>query len=150
VDLIARIRKNPLLRAFRVDKLTYAALEATLFEYLVGSKEALPLMRMLSTTAEEIEQRCCAIVQAISSTGASVTIVPVESVVGGGTAPTARLKSHAISVRQGQLGADELLKKLRECEPPVIGRIVEDAVVLDLRTVPPQMDEIIRHLLEQL
>lgn len=149
-DLIARIRKNPLLRAFRVDKLTYAALEATLFEHLVSSRDDLPLMRMLRLTAEEIEERCRKIVNSIKSPGLTLAVIPVQSVVGGGTAPGARLKSNAISVRHDQLGADEVLKKLRGCNPPLIGRIAENAVVLDLRTVPAQMDDTIARTLEQL
>ena len=149
-DLIAKVRKNPLLRAFRVDKLTYAALEATLFDYVNGSRAGLPLMRMLRIPAEEIEQRCHSIVASVDSANLNAALVPVESVIGGGTAPSARLKSFALSIRHAQIGADELLKKLRCCEPPVIGRIAENAVVLDLRTVPAHMDETIARALEQL
>jgi len=149
-DLIARIQKNPLLRAFRVDKLTYAALEATLFEYIGASGEALPLMRMLHTPTEEIEKRCHTIADSIRSARVSIAVVPVHSVVGGGTAPSARLKSHAVSVRHTQLGAGEVLKKLRSCKPPMIGRIAEDAVLLDLRTVPAHLDETVVRLIGQL
>ena len=149
-DLIARIRKNPLLRAFRVDKLTYAALEATLFEYLAGSRDALPLVRMLSTQAEEIEKRCHAIVASIASSRVVAAVIPVESLIGGGTAPSSRLKSYAVSVSHRQIVADELLKRLRQFDPPVIGRIIENAVVLDLRTVPAQMDETVARAIEQL
>src|SRR6202012_1866168 len=66
-DLIARIRKNPLLRTFRVDKLTYAALEATLFEIVAGTAESIPLMRMLDAPADTIEQRCRSVADAIHS-----------------------------------------------------------------------------------
>ena len=149
-DLIARIRKNPLLRAFRVDKLTYAALEATLFEYVNGSAAGLPLMRMLGLPAEEVEKRCQAIVASINSANLIAAAIPVESVIGGGTAPSARLKSYAVSIRHRQVGADELLKRLRDFATPVIGRIAEDAVVLDLRTVPVEMDGTIVRALEQL
>jgi len=149
-DLIARIRKNPLLRAFRVDKLTYAALEATLFEYQAGTKDALPLTRMLSTPAEEIEERCHAIAGSTKSARVLTTVIAVESAIGGGTAPSARLKSYAVSIRHPHFTANELLKKLRSYDPPVIGRIAEDAVVLDLRTVPPHMDETIARALEML
>jgi L-seryl-tRNA(Ser) seleniumtransferase len=149
-DLIARIRKNPLLRAFRVDKLTYAALEATLFEYLAGSTEALPLMRMLSTPAEVIETRCHAIADLMRSGRVNAAVIPVESVVGGGTAPSARLKSYAISVQHSLLAAGEVLQKLRSSELPVVGRIAEDAVVLDLRTVPAHLDGAIARAIEQL
>ena len=150
LDLIARIRKNPLLRAFRVDKLTYAALEATLFEYLAGTEASLPLMRMLSTPAEEIEQRCRAIVDSIRSRRVLALVNAIESVVGGGTAPSARLRSYAVCVRHAELGADELLKKLRMMDPPLVGRIADDTVVLDLRAVPPEMDATIARALEQL
>lgn len=149
-DLVAKIRRNPLLRAFRVDKLTYAALEATLFEYLVNSEGALPLMRILSVSAEEIEKRSQRVACALRPGQLMATVIPVESAVGGGTAPSARLKSYAISVRHSVLSADELLKKLRMSDPPVIGRIAHDAVVLDLRTVPLQMDEAILRVLEHL
>jgi L-seryl-tRNA(Ser) seleniumtransferase len=149
-DLIARIRKNPLLRAFRVDKLTYAALEATLFEYLAGADISLPLMRTLIAPAEKIEQRCRAIVESIGSSRVITAVISVESVVGGGTAPSARLKSYAVSVRHAELSAGELLKRLRKGDPPVVGRIAEGTVLLDLRTVPAEMDETIARTLEQL
>ena len=149
-DLIAKIRKNPLLRTFRVDKLTYAALEATLLEYLTNETDALPLMRMLRVDAEEIERRCRAVASATRSENLSAEVIPVESVVGGGTAPNARLKSYAVSIQHRRLGANELLKKLRLFDPPIVGRIAEDTVVLDLRTVPAREDEIIARALEQL
>jgi L-seryl-tRNA(Ser) seleniumtransferase len=149
-DLIARIRKNPLLRAFRVDKLAYAALEATLFEYVGGSGAALPLVRMLRIPAEEIEKRCRAMVDAVRSARVVIAVVPAESVIGGGSAPSARLKSYAVSLRHTQFGADEVLKELRGHNPPLIGRIAEDAVILDLRTVPVEMDGTIARKLEQL
>lgn len=149
-DLIAKIRKNPLLRAFRVDKLTYAALEATLFEYLAGPSDALPLARMLRVPAIEIEKRCNAIAASIRSERVRSSVVEVESIIGGGTAPSATLKSFAISLQHRELGADELLRKLRECDPPLIGRIAEDAVLLDLRAVPAHLDDSIICLLERL
>ncbi|MBS1803863.1 MAG: L-seryl-tRNA(Sec) selenium transferase [Acidobacteria bacterium] len=149
-DLIAKVRKNPLLRTFRVDKLTYAALEATLLECLTGQTDALPLMRMLRVDAEEIERRCHALADATRSENLSATVIPVESVVGGGTAPNARLKSYAVSIRHRRLGANELLKKLRLFDPPIVGRIAEDMVVLDLRTVPVHHDETVARALEQL
>lgn len=149
-DLIARIRKNPLLRAFRVDKLTYAALEATLFAYLNGSVESIPLMRMLAAPAGEIERRCVALVDRIESKRLHADVLRVESVVGGGTAPNTKLESWAVALVHNKLRADELLKALRKTEPPIIGRIVEEKVVLDLRTVSPHFDETIRLALEKL
>ena len=149
-DLIAKIRRNPLLRAFRVDKLTYAALEATLFEYQVASEVHLPLMQALRKPADGIKDRCVAIVEAITSASITTTVVPVQSLIGGGAAPTASLESYALLVQHRQLGANELLRRLRQSDPPVIGRIANGAVVLDFRTVPVEMDEKIACTLERL
>jgi L-seryl-tRNA(Ser) seleniumtransferase len=149
-DLIARIRKNPLMRAFRVDKLIYAALEATLFEYLSGSPDSIPLMRMLSASAEVIERRCRALVAGLESVRLRAEAIAVESVVGGGTAPNTTLASYAVALVHESISADDLLKGLRKADPPVIARIMDERVILDLRTVPPCFDEMIRHALEQL
>ena len=139
-DLIQRIKKNPLLRAFRVDKLTYAALEASLFEYVSGSCESLPIHRMLGIAPEELMRRCRQIADEIHASLLTVDVVPVESLVGGGTAPKATLPSCALSLRHASLSAEELSASLRHCDPPVVGRISEDCVLLDLRTVHPCFD----------
>lgn len=144
-DLIARIRKNPLLRTFRVDKLTYAALEATLLQ-----PDATPLMRMLSAPAEEIERRCRAVADNIRSTRINVAVVAVDSVVGGGTAPSATIRSHAVAIVHAGLSAADVLKALRRLDPPIIGRIADGAVHLDLRTVPARLDVAITSALNQL
>lgn len=149
-DLIARIRKNPLLRTFRVDKLTYAALEATLFDYLTGSRDSVPLMRMLTTPAPIIQQRCHSLIEQIHSSRLAVAVAPVEGVIGGGTAPAIRISSFALSLRHSECGADELLKRLRQSDPPIIGRIADNRVLLDLRTVLPHSDETIARVLAQL
>ena len=149
-DLIARIRKNPLLRTFRVDKLTCAALEATLFEHLAAGPESIPLMRMLSAPAEEIERRCREVADQIRSSRIEADVVAVDSLVGGGTAPTAKLRSFALSLRHMEHSATDLLKALRQLDPPIIARIVDEAVVLDLRTVSTRSDEIVARALAQL
>ncbi len=140
-DLIARIRKNPLLRALRVDKLTYAALEATLFDYASGPAESIPLIRMLQATAESIERRCREVLASLHSAQLIAEMVEVASVIGGGTAPSAQIRSYAVSLRHSKLSADELLNQLRCCDPPIVARIAEERVLLDLRTVSPQLDE---------
>lgn len=144
-DLIARVRKNPLLRTFRVDKLTYAALEATLLR-----PESTPLIRMLSAPAEQIERRCREVANAVQTNHLSIAVVPVESVVGGGTAPNATLKSFAVSLRHIHLTAADLLASLRGLDPPLVARIFEDAVLLDLRTVHPRYDATLIRLIDQL
>jgi L-seryl-tRNA(Ser) seleniumtransferase len=139
-DLIERIRKNPLLRAFRVDKLTYAALEATLLEHLSEDPMSIPVERMLSLLPEELMRRCREIAGQVASSKLVLDVVPVASLIGGGTAPKATLQSCALSVRHVSLTAAELLATLRRLDPPIVGRIADESVLLDLRTVPPHFD----------
>jgi len=146
-DLIERIRKNPLLRAFRVDKLTYAALEATLLERLSEDPTSIPVERMLSIRPEELMCRCRQILDQIASSALVLDVVPVSSLVGGGTAPRASLESCSISVRHVSLPAAELFAALRRLDPPIIARIADDTVLLDLRTVPPRFDAALVSLL---
>jgi L-seryl-tRNA(Ser) seleniumtransferase len=146
-DLIERIRRNPLLRAFRVDKLIYAALEATLMEHLLEDTTTIPIERMLGILPEELMRRCRQIVGQITGIDLILDVVPVASLIGGGTAPKASLDSWAISVRHVALIAAELLATLRKLDPPIIGRIADDTVLLDLRTVPPDFDAELASLL---
>ena len=139
-DLIQTIQKNPLLRAFRVDKLTYAALEATLLDYVSGEPEAIPIHRMLAIRPEELMQRCRQIAAQVQSTQLAIEVVPVESLIGGGTAPKATLPSCGLTLRHASMTAEELSSALRRLDPPVIARISQDAVYLDLRTVPSGFD----------
>jgi L-seryl-tRNA(Ser) seleniumtransferase len=149
-DLIERIRKNPLLRAFRVDKLTYAALEATLQEHLSEDATTIPIERMMGVLSEEIMRRCRQIAGQTVCSDLALNVVPVVSLIGGGTAPKASLESFAISVRHVTHKAAELLAALRRLEPPIIGRIADDTVLLDLRTVPPEFDADLASLLSSL
>lgn len=149
-DLIQRIRKNPLLRAFRVDKLTYAALEATLLVHLSEAPGSIPVERMLGIPPEEIMRRCRQISGQIASSHLVLDVVPVASLVGGGTAPRASLQSCAIFVRHSSLSAAELLAALRKLDPPIVGRIADDTVLLDLRTVHPRFDADLVRLLNDL
>jgi L-seryl-tRNA(Ser) seleniumtransferase len=149
VDLIERIRKNPLLRAFRVDKLTYAALEATLMDYLMEKAESIPVVKMLHASSLEILRRCEWVADQVHSDTLFAEAVPVLSLIGGGTAPAARLQSSAVSLRHATLQPQVLLQALRELDPPVIGRVSDDAVLLDLRTVEPEFDAILASLLQR-
>ena len=138
--LIQKIQRNPILRVLRVDKLTYAALEATLFDYLQSAPDALPIHRMLAVRPEELMRRCQQIAAGVRSARLAIDAVPVESLVGGGTAPKATLQSCALSLRHASMSAEELSAALRRLDPPIVARITEDAVHLDLRTVPPGID----------
>jgi L-seryl-tRNA(Ser) seleniumtransferase len=149
-DLVQKIRKNPLYRAFRADKLTYAALQATLTDYASGKDSTIPVQRMLNASATEIFNRCEWISGQIHSSKLAAQPVPVLSLVGGGTAPTARLQSAAVSLHHAVLQPQALLLALRRLEPPVVGRIHEDQVLLDLRTVEPEFDPTLASLLQQI
>jgi L-seryl-tRNA(Ser) seleniumtransferase len=146
-DLIERIRKNPLFRTFRVDKVVYAALEATLAIYSAKGTDQIPILQMLQTTPDKIKERCERVAEWISAGELSTTVVAAESVIGGGTAPKARLQSYAVSLSHKMLDAAALLEALRRIDPPIIGRIQDDQVLLDLRTVEPEFDS---HLIELL
>ncbi|HTD55315.1 MAG TPA: L-seryl-tRNA(Sec) selenium transferase [Silvibacterium sp.] len=147
-DLIERIRANPLLRTFRVDKLTYAALEATLMDYLQERLDAIPVVNMLRLSQEEILYRCRRIAEELKSAGLEVEVIPVESLIGGGTAPASRLPSAAVALRHESLSLPALLLALRRLDPPVIARISDDRVLLDLRTVEPDLDAMLISLLQ--
>jgi L-seryl-tRNA(Ser) seleniumtransferase len=136
-NLIARLRGNPLLRALRVDKMTLAALGATLQLYRADSVERIPVYRMLATTLEELRRRCAAYVNAIPGAVA----VESDAYVGGGALPQTRVPSIAIAVPTQN--ADALAVKLRTESPPIVGRIDEGRVMLDLRTIAPDDDRIV-------
>jgi L-seryl-tRNA(Ser) seleniumtransferase len=149
VDLIDRIRKNPLLRTFRVDKLTYAALEATLMDYLLEKADSVPVVKMVRLSPLEILRRCQWVANQVRSDNLFAEAVPVLSLIGGGTAPAARLQGSAVSLRHSTLQAQTLLHTLRQLDPPVIGRVSDDTVLLDLRTVEPEFDAILVSLLQR-
>ena len=150
-DVAARLRANPLFRALRVDKLTYAALEVTLMSYLRQDHEAIPALRMMRLTAEEIGKRALALAAKLRAAAKlAVTVAPGESVVGGGAAPGATLPSVLLAVSCAGMSADEVAARLRAAEPPVIARVEEGRVLLDLRTVFPEQDELVARALAQL
>lgn len=142
-DLIARMRSNSLFRALRVDKLTYAALEATLLAYLKAEHEAIPALRMMHLSKEEIGARAEAMVAKIRSGKLVAHVIDGESLLGGGAAPSATLPTRLIAMTHQDLSADEFMRKLRESNPPIVARVEEGRVLLDMRTVFPEQDEIV-------
>ena len=140
-DLIARMRSNSLFRALRVDKLTYAALEATLLAYVKRDHDAIPAQRMMRLSAEEIGCRAEAIAARIRSAKWHAEVIDGNSVIGGGAAPSSVLPTRVLALTLAGLSADELAARLRACDPPVIARVEEGRVLLDLRTVFAPQDE---------
>lgn len=138
-DLIATLRRHPLYRVLRLDKLAYAALEATLDTYLREKQyDEIPVLRMLSMDTEQILNRSLSAVEKIremTGTGLGIDIVQGESVIGGGSAPDLKPRTWLITLSSTNRSVDDLETRLRAFEPPVIARIAEDKVVIDLRTV---------------
>jgi L-seryl-tRNA(Ser) seleniumtransferase len=139
-DLIARMRSNSLFRALRVDKLTYAALEATLLAYVRRDHDAIPALRMMRLTKEVIGERAEALVAQIAAPKLKVEIVDGESILGGGAAPSSVLPTRLLAMTCEGLSADELAARLRGSEFPIIARVEDGRVLLDLRTVFPEQD----------
>src|SRR5215471_17065799 len=149
-ELIKRVRSNPLFRALRVDKLTYAALEATLMEYVRQNHEAIPFVRMLRTPVEEVRKRAESLREKLQTARRLRSeIIAGESLVGGGSAPTSTLPTFLLAIAVESLSADELAARLRASSPPVIVRVEEGRALLDLRTVLSNEEaELLRALME--
>jgi L-seryl-tRNA(Ser) seleniumtransferase len=138
---VARVRSHPLMRALRVDKLTYAALEATLEEYAAGrAGENVPVVRMLHLTPDAIAPRAEALAHSLSSGQFEAAVIDGMSTIGGGSAPGSTLPTRLVSLHHPALSADALTERLRAGTPPVIARIESKSVLLDLRTIDPGDD----------
>ncbi|MEM7417847.1 MAG: L-seryl-tRNA(Sec) selenium transferase [Gemmatimonadota bacterium] len=135
-DLMARMRKNPLCRALRVDKVTLAGLEATLQLYRDPETaiSRIPTLSMLAAGADGLRSRADRLAEAARELGIEVGVVPSGGAVGGGTFPGVELEGWALRVDPPQ-GAPRFTRTLRDAARPVVGRIVDDAVLFDVRTV---------------
>jgi len=134
--LVDPLRQHPLMRAFRVDKLTYGALEATLIEHLAGrARETVPVRHMLAQTPEELRQRAQRLSSALAGCGWTVSLVSASSAVGGGSAPGLELPTTLVTLSRDGWTADALETRLRALPTPIVARIVDDRVALDTRTL---------------
>jgi L-seryl-tRNA(Ser) seleniumtransferase len=137
-EIIERLRRSPLYRALRADKLCLAALEATLDAHRRGALEEIPLFQMLGLSAEAIETRARNLAEQLAEFVPShleVTVVRGNSAVGGGSGPNVHPPTALLALAHATLTANELESKLRGACPPVVTRIADDRVLLDLRTV---------------
>ena len=139
--LVDRVMKHPLARAVRVDKLTSAALAATLDLYLTESFGEIPVWQMITASPESIARRARAWQSRLEEAGVRVELAAGQSAIGGGSLPGERLATTAVVIQASSGNADDLLRSLRENDPPVIGRIHEGRVLLDPRTVLPGEDD---------
>jgi L-seryl-tRNA(Ser) seleniumtransferase len=144
-ELIQRIRKHPLMRMLRVDKLTDMALEQTLRLFLEPETlvEKHPTLRMLTIPPETLKRAAVRLKNRLQKAGCSfaVRVAEDESEVGGGSLPATPLKTYVLAVSSPRLSADALSALLRRNEPPIIARIAHDEVLLDMRTLLPGDDK---------
>ena len=148
--LIDKLARHPLLRALRPDKMTLAALEATLDIYLRGEAADLPLWQMAQTPVEQLEQRAASLARRLRerlSDGTKIEATPVSSVAGGGSLPGLELPSFGLTISHGEQSSAELQRRLRRATPPVIARADGDRLILDLRTVAAAQDHSLLQLL---
>jgi L-seryl-tRNA(Ser) seleniumtransferase len=142
-EAVTRMRQNPLARALRVDKMTLAALEATLSMYRDpdGARHTVPVLAMLAAPVDSLRERAESIVRHLARAGANARVADTEAQVGGGSFPDATLPSVGVAV-EGD--AESLAAALRAGDPPVVGRIRDGVLLLDLRTVPAPDDDRLR------
>jgi len=147
--LLARMRKNPLCRALRVDKVTLAGLEATLRLYRDPARvfAEIPILRMLSMDSESLRARAERIAHRLADVDAEIQVVETAGAVGGGTFPGVELASWAVQISGARVNG--LAARLRDGDPVVVGRVVDDTMRLDVRTVlPGQEDALVRRVAE--
>ncbi len=143
-ELIDKIRKTPLARAVRADKLCLAALSATLLHYLKDEAEQyVPIWQMISLPAKLIEQRAIKLQKALSQG----EVLPASSTIGGGSLPEETLPTFILSFKATR--PDEVSLRLRRAATPIIARIEQDRIIIDLRTVLPEQEAFLAEVLAQ-
>ncbi len=153
-DVIDKVRKHPIARALRIDKLTLAALEATLRQYLDPQKalDKIPVLRMLSLPVAELQQRCEALLPRLTEVignAADAIIIEATATVGGGALPLAELPGRVIALAPKDMSLNELTTRLRSCEPAVVGRIQDDKFLIDPRTLSSDDEVFLLQALQQ-
>jgi L-seryl-tRNA(Ser) seleniumtransferase len=145
---IETIRRHPLMRALRCDKMTLTALEATLRHYLDPAEalREIPLLRMLAATPAELKSRCRRLQRLLTPVLnglAELSIVPEPATVGGGALPTTELPGHALALKPHAISINELAERLRHRPLPVIGRIRDDLLLFNPRTLFPEEEALL-------
>ena len=133
-DLVARLRRNPLFRALRVDKTIYQALESTLRRLLLERWDEIPALAMIRQPAETVRARAQALLAGIP--GVRAEVIAGQSVIGGGATPEQSIPTWLMAVECASAGDAE--RRLRLGDPPVVARIENERLLLDLRTVFPE------------
>jgi L-seryl-tRNA(Ser) seleniumtransferase len=138
---IDKLKNQPLLRALRVDKLTLAALDATLSLYVAGEEATLPFWSMALLDEGEIAARASRIMDELKEQHAKVAVIEGHSTTGGGSSPTSEIPTALLEISPLETSAQALHRSLVALPLPIVGRIDEDRLLLDLRTVDPSDDD---------
>ncbi len=149
-EWVAKVARHPLARAVRIDKLSMAALSATLLHYIHGEAERkVPVWRMISAPVDELRRRAAGW---LAAAGAWAAVVDTRSAIGGGSLPGETQESAALRIDCAALGISpgETLARLRGFDPPIVGRIEAESALLDPRTILPEQDEAIMGALRAL
>jgi len=146
-ELVSRIRQNPMFRALRVDKLIYAALEATLLSYIKRDFDAIPALQMMRLSKNSIAERARRISIRLKLAGIVAEVRDGESIIGGGAAPSSSIPTMLLVIASDHHSASEIANQLRHFETPIIARVEDDRLLIDLRTVPADQDETVQSAL---
>ena len=147
--IVDKLKKHPLTRAMRVDKMTLAALEATLRSYDNGMIREIPTLAMLGATPTELQGKAEKLCAMLKEAGIDAQVTETEGQVGGGSVPTQMLKSFAVAMVPKSGSLDEMEEKFRLGEPAIIGRINHDRYLLDVRTLKEtDFEEIVARAVE--
>lgn len=150
-EYIARMKKNPLMRAIRIDKFTATELELIFHEYLSEEDAVrnIPVLQMITMSWDEVDRRARRLKTMLkrANVNGEFVLCTCESQIGGGSLPLERLKSSGLLISSGRYATSELEKRLRELPVPIIVRIVNDSILIDMRTV---MEENIKLLADEL
>ena len=154
-DLLKRIKKNPIARSLRIDKLTLAALESTVRRYRNIDREigSIPTLRMLTLPLAHIETKAKELTKKLENIGdarMSVTLIDLSSRPGGGALPLLKLPSKGVGIKVQGISANTIEKQMRSNEIPIIGRIEEDLFIMDLRTILDDELSIIKNALDNM
>jgi L-seryl-tRNA(Ser) seleniumtransferase len=148
---IQKIEKDPLMRTYRLDKMTLAALEATLRLYLNEERalREVPTLRMLATPPDELRRRAEALAEKLRGVAADVRVVEDQAYVGGGSLPDQAMPSWVVEVQSAGVGDEEMARRLRSGRPAVVGRLRDGRLILDVRTVLPHQEDALAQAVRQ-
>jgi L-seryl-tRNA(Ser) seleniumtransferase len=147
-EYVARLRRHPLTRALRVDKTTLAGIQTNLLHYLTGDIDEIPIWRMIAMPPARIAERARRVMDALADHAAALDLVEGRSMVGGGSLPEESLPTWLVAIESED--ATRLAAHLRASDPPIVPRIQDERVVLDLRTVLPTQEETVIQTLRDL